>query len=148
MYGILIALHNVVAWVVLATGAFVLLKAFSNQNSWTDSDTGWVRRLTLLVHLQLLAGLALWFTSPTVAQARTSMGTTMKDAALRRLVVEHPTLMILAAIVATVTGVLVRKSANGPAKARRALIGTLTTLLLISAVIPWARLVTSWTSPS
>ncbi len=145
MYGILIYVHNVIAWAVLATGLFVLLKAFTRQQTWNDGDTAWVRRLTLFVHLQLLAGLALWFTSPTVAQARASMGETMKDAAARRLVVEHPTLMLLAAIVATVSGVLVKKASGAPAKAKKAMIGTLVTMALIAAVIPWARLVTVWT---
>jgi uncharacterized membrane protein len=148
MYGILIGVHNIVAWAVLATGLFVLLKAFTRQQSWNDGDTGWVRRLTLFVHLQLLAGLGLWFTSPTVAQARASMGDTMKDANLRRLVVEHPTLMLLAAVAATVSGVLVKKAPNAPAKAKKAMVGTLITMALIAAVIPWARLVTVWTNPA
>jgi uncharacterized membrane protein len=147
MYPILISVHNVLAWLVLATGLFVLLRAFTKQQTWSDGDTSWVRRLTLLVHLQLLAGLGLWFTSPSVAQARASMGETMKDANLRRLVVEHPTLMLLAAIAATVSGVLVKKAPSAPAKAKKALVGTLITLALIAAVIPWARLVTVWTNP-
>jgi hypothetical protein len=148
MYSILISVHNVLAWLVLATGIFVLVRAATQQQTWSDADTSWVRRLTLLVHLQLLAGLGLWFTSPTVAQARASMGDTMKDATLRRLVVEHPTLMVLAAITATVSGVLVKKASTAPAKAKKALIGTLVTMALIAAVIPWARLVTVWTSGS
>lgn len=145
MYGILIPAHNVVAWIVLATAVFVLIKSVTRQQTWNDGDTAWVRRLTTFVHLQLLLGLGLWFTSPTVAQARSSMADTMKDSNLRRLVVEHPTLMLLAAVAATVSGVLVRKAPSAPAKAKKALIGTLITLALIAAVIPWARLVTVWT---
>lgn len=147
MYQILISVHNILAWLVLVVGPFVLVRAFTQQRTWSDGDTGWVRRLTLLVHLQLLAGLGLWFTSPTVAQARASMGDTMKDANLRRLVVEHPTLMLAAAIAATVTGVLVKKAPTSAAKAKKAQIGTLITMLLIAAVVPWARLVTVWTNP-
>jgi hypothetical protein len=145
MYGFLIGLHNVVAWAVLATGLFVLVKAATRQQTWNDGDTAWVRRLTLFVHLQLLAGLGLFFTSPTIAQARQSMGDSMKDPNLRRLLVEHPTLMLAAVIAATVSGVLVKKAPNAPAKARKALVGTLITMLLIAAVLPWARLVTVWT---
>jgi hypothetical protein len=97
------------------------------------------------VHLQLLAGLGLWFVSPAVAAARASMGDTMKDPALRRLVVEHPFLMVLAVVAATVSGVLVKKAPHSAAKARKALIGTLVTLALVAAVIPWQRLVSQWT---
>jgi hypothetical protein len=129
MYGILIGTHNLLAWAVLVVGGLVIARAISRQATWSDADTGLVRRLTLLVHLQLVAGLGLWFVSPAVAAARASMGDTMKDPALRRLVVEHPFLMVLAVIAATVSGVLV----------------TLVTLALVAAVIPWQRLVTKWT---
>jgi uncharacterized membrane protein YedE/YeeE len=73
------------------------------------------------------------------------MGDAMKDPALRRLVVEHPFLMVLAVIAATVSGVLVKKAPSPATKARKALIGTLVTLALVAAVIPWQRLVTKWT---
>jgi uncharacterized membrane protein len=146
MYGILIKFHNVFAWLVLATGLFVIFKALTAKTTWGPVESSWVRRLTLFVHLQLVAGLALWFVSPTVAQARTAMGATMKDAALRRVVVEHPTLMVLAVVAATVTSVMVRKAPSSEAKASKALVGTAITLLLAAAVIPWQRLIGSWTA--
>lgn len=146
MYGFLIAAHNVLAWLVLVVGITVLAKGATRKSAWDAGDTSWVRRLTLFVHLQLVAGLALWFVSPTVAQARATMGETMKDSALRRLVVEHPTLMIAAVIAATITSVRVRKAENAESKSKRALVGTAITLVLVAAVIPWARLVTSWTN--
>jgi hypothetical protein len=146
MYGFLIKFHNIFAWLVLATGIFVIVKALTARTTWGDGETSWVRRLTLFVHLQLVAGLALWFVSPTVAQARTVMSDTMKDSAMRRVVVEHPTLMVLAVVAATVTSVMVRKASGSEAKAKKALIGTAITLLLAAAVIPWQRLVGSWTA--
>lgn len=145
MYGILLGAHNLLAWAVLVVGALVIARAVGRSATWSDAETGLVRKLTLLVHLQLLAGLGLWFMSPTVAAARGSMSTTMKDPALRRLVVEHPFLMVLAVISATLTGVLVKKAPGSAAKAKRALVGTLVTLALVAAVIPWQRLVTKWT---
>lgn len=145
MYGILIGAHNLLAWAVLIVGVLVIARAISRSATWSDADTGLVRKLTLLVHLQLLAGLGLWFVSPAVAAARASMGDTMKDPALRRLVVEHPFLMVLAVIAATVSGVLVKKAQGSAAKAKKALIGTLITLALVAAVIPWQRLITKWT---
>ncbi|QJR36075.1 hypothetical protein [Gemmatimonas groenlandica] len=145
MYGILLGAHNLLAWAVLIVGVLVLSRAGSRSATWSEADTGLVRKLTLLVHLQLLAGLGLWFVSPAVAAARASMSTTMKDPALRRLVVEHPTLMVLAVIAATVSSVRVKKAADSATKAKRALVGTLLTLALVAAVIPWQRLITKWT---
>ena len=145
MYGFLISAHNLLAWAVLIVGVLVLSRAGSRRATWSEADTGLVQKLTLLVHLQLLAGLGLWFVSPAVAAARASMSSTMKDPALRRLVVEHPFLMVLAVIAATVSSVRVKKASDSATKAKRALVGTLFTLALVAAVIPWQRLVTKWT---
>ncbi|MEY4956865.1 MAG: hypothetical protein RL409_1122 [Gemmatimonadota bacterium] len=145
MYGFLISAHNLLAWAVLIVGVLILSRAGSRRATWSDADTGLVQKLTLLVHLQLLAGLGLWFVSPAVAAARASMSSTMKDPALRRLVVEHPFLMVLAVIVATVSSVRVKKASDSATKAKRALVGTLVTLALVAAVIPWQRLVAKWT---
>lgn len=146
MYGFLIKFHNVLAWLVLAAGLLVIVKGLTAKATWGPAETSWVRRLTLFVHLQLVAGLALWFVSPTIVQARAVMGEAMRDAATRRLLVEHPTLMVAAVIAATVTSVRVRKGETSEAKASRALIGTIVTLVLVAAVIPWQRLVGSWTA--
>jgi hypothetical protein len=145
MYGFLIGAHNLLAWAVLLVGGLVIVRALGRSATWSAAETTLVRRLTLLVHLQLLAGLGLWFVSPAVSAARASMGDAMKDPALRRLVVEHPFLMVLAVIAATVSGVLVKKAPSPATKARKALIGTLVTLALVAAVIPWHRLVGTWT---
>ncbi len=145
MYGFLISAHNLLAWAVLIVGVLVLSRAGSRRATWSEADTGLVQKLTLLVHLQLLAGLGLWFVSPAVAAARASMSSTMKDPALRRLVVEHPFLMVLAVIAATVSSVRVKKASDSATKAKRALVGTLFTLALVAAVIPWQRLVAKWT---
>ena len=118
MYEILLKLHNVLAWLVLGTGFFVIVKALGARTTWSVPETAWVRRLTLLVHLQLVAGLALWFVSPWVNTSRAVMAQTMKDATLRRIVVEHPTLMLVAVITATVTSVLVRKAGSSEAQAK------------------------------
>ena len=146
MYEILLKLHNVLAWLVLGIGSFVIVKALGARTTWSVPETAWVRRLTLLVHLQLVAGLALWFVSPWVNTSRAVMAQTMKDATLRRIVVEHPTLMLVAVITATVTSVLVRKAGSSEAQAKKALVGTAVTLLLVAAMIPWQRLTGSWTS--
>lgn len=146
MYGSVIAVHNGLAWLVLIVGLIVLVQAGSAKATWGPQQTSWVRRLTLLVHLQFVAGLVLWFVSPTVAAARAVMGETMKNAATRRLVVEHPTLMLLAVVAATVTSVKVRKAPSSESKAKNALAGTLLTLALVAAVIPWQNLIARWTA--
>jgi len=146
MYPFMLKFHNVLAWLVLATALLVLVKALTARTTWGDAETSWVRRLTVLAHLQLVAGLTLWFVSPAIAAARVAMGASMKDAATRRTLVEHPTLMVVAVIAATVTSVLVRKANGSDAKAKKALVGTPVTLVLVAAMLPWNRLIGSWTA--
>ena len=146
MYPFVLKFHNVLAWLVLATALLVIVKALTAKATWGDAETSWVRRLTILAHLQLVAGLTLWFVSPAVGAARSAMGASMKDAATRRTLVEHPFLMVVAVIAATVTSVMVRKAAGSDAKAKKALIGTLVTLVLVAAMLPWNRLIGSWTA--
>lgn len=146
MYPFVLKFHNVLAWLVLVVGLLVIVKAVTAKSSWGDAETSWVRRLTVLAHLQLVAGLTLWFVSPAVSAARDAMGASMKDATTRRTLVEHPTLMVVAVVVATVTSVLVRKASGAEAKAKKALVGTLATLVLVAAMIPWNRLIGSWTA--
>jgi hypothetical protein len=54
--------------------------------------------------------------------------------------------MLAAVIAATITSVRVRKADGAAVKSRRALVGTLITLALVAAVIPWAQLVARWTA--
>jgi uncharacterized membrane protein YgaE (UPF0421/DUF939 family) len=68
----------------------------------------------------------------------------MKDAGLRRLVVEHPTLMLAAVVAATVMGARVKRGATPEGQARTALVGAAVTLLLVAAMVPWDRLVGRW----
>jgi hypothetical protein len=145
MYGTLAMVHNAVAWVVLGVGAYVVVRGASARGGWSAGDSAWVKRLVLAVHLQLVAGVALWFVSPAVQAARASMGATMKDAGLRRLVVEHPTLMIAAVVAATIMGARVKRGATPEGQARTALVGAAVTLLLVAAMVPWDRLVGRWT---
>ena len=145
MYNGILGLHNALAWLVLGVGAFVVVRGATGRATWGTGDSAWVKRLVLLVHLQLVAGLVLWFTSPAVQAARASMGTTMKDAGLRRLVVEHPTLMIAAVVAATIMGARVKRGATPEGQARTAMVGAAVTLLLVAAMVPWDRLVGRWT---
>ena len=69
MYGTLAMVHNAVAWVVLGVGAYVVVRGASARGGWSAGDSAWVKRLVLAVHLQLVAGLVLWFVSPAVQAA-------------------------------------------------------------------------------
>lgn len=142
MASLLIALHNTVRWLVLLFALVALLRALKGIDGSVDYATGAKRALSIFVmsvHVQFLLGVLLFFISPLTRQAMENMGATMKDPGLRYFVIEHPTLMLLGVIVATVTSVLARRGPDDTVRHRRAAIGIALSLGLILAGIPWQR---------
>lgn len=138
----LLALHNTLRWLVLLFAIVAFVRALKGVNGGVDYATGARRALSIFVmsvHLQFLLGVLLYVVSPLARRAMANMGATMQDPGLRYFVVEHPTLMLLAVIAATVTGVLARRGPDDTVQHRRAAIGIALSLGLILAGIPWQR---------
>lgn len=142
MAPLILALHNTVRWLVLLFAFVAFVRALKGINGGVDYATGAKRALSVFVisvHLQLLLGIVLFGVSPLARGAMANMGATMKDPGLRYFMVEHPTLMLLGVIAATVTGVLARRGPDDTVRHRRAAIGIALSLGLILAGIPWQR---------
>ncbi len=138
----ILALHNTLRWLILLFAVVALLRALKGLNGGVDYATGARRAVSIFMmslHLQLLLGIVLFGVSPLARSAMTDMGATMKDAGLRSIVVEHPTLMLLAVIAATLTSVIARRGPDDTVRHRRAAIGVALTLGLLLAGIPWQR---------
>ncbi len=138
----LLALHNLTRWLVLLFALVAFVRALKGINGGMDYATGARRALAIFVmsvHLQFLLGILLFFTSPLARHAFGNMGVAMKDPVLRYVVVEHPTLMLLAVIAATLTSVIARRGPDDTVRHRRAAIGIALSLGLILAGIPWQR---------
>lgn len=129
MYGPLLHSHWLLAWLALGLTAFALVKSFS------ANGAGKLSLFALIAaHLQLLIGLALWWLSPVVQEARADVGAAMKDASLRFYLVEHILTMVIAIVLITVAH---RKTKSGAASARWFYLGA---LLLMLSRVPWERL--------
>ncbi len=73
----LLAIHNVVRWLVLVTAVIALVRALQGLNGGAVYATGAKRALsyfTMSVHLQLVLGLVLFGTSPLMRDAMKDMG--------------------------------------------------------------------------
>jgi hypothetical protein len=133
--------HNVVRWFVLVLGVLAIVKAAQG----ISGDRGYApaRRagvfFAAFLHLQLLLGLTLFLVSPLIERAMYDMRATMADAAVRFFVVEHPVVMIAAAILMTIGGVVAKNAANDAAKHRKLLVFALITMAMVLWGIPWHR---------
>ncbi|MHB8838175.1 MAG: hypothetical protein ACYC7F_04405 [Gemmatimonadaceae bacterium] len=142
MSSIVLGLHNLTRWFVLLFAIVALLRALKGINGGVDYASGARRAVSVFVmsvHLQLLLGLLLFGVSPLTRHAMRDMGAAMQDPGIRYFVAEHPTLMLLAVVVATLTGVIARRGPDDAVRHRRAAIGVALSLGLILAGIPWQR---------
>jgi hypothetical protein len=138
----LLFLHNTLRWVVLLLAAVALARALRGTNGRVAYATGARRAVSFFVmsvHLQVLVGLVLFAVSPVTRAAMANMAGAMRDPAIRFFVAEHPALMLLAAVVATLTSVIARRGPDDAVRHRRAAVGVALTLGLLLAGIPWQR---------
>lgn len=138
----ILALHNTLRWLILLFAVVALLRALKGLNGGVDYATGARRAVSIFMmslHLQLLLGIVLFGVSSITRPAMADMGAAMRDPGVRYFVAEHPTLMLLAVIAATLTSVIARRGPDDTVRHRRAAIGVALTLGLLLAGIPWQR---------
>lgn len=151
VYSLVLALHNVVRWIVLVMLILSVGCAYQGwfgKRAWTASDRKVGMFAGMAVDIQLLLGLLLYFFfSPLTRTAFQDFGAAMRVADLRFFALEHGFYMLLAVVFVHLGSVLPRRvlkkgeqSAEVAVQAHRlaALWFTLT-LLIVLIGIPWMR---------
>jgi hypothetical protein len=143
MYPIVLAIHNVVRWVVLIAGALVVFRAVMgvvNRGAWSGTDRLAGMIYTSSIDLQFLLGLILYiFLSPITHSAFQSFGAAMGNPSLRFFALVHPFYMVLAVVLAHMGSGLSRKAGNDAARFQRALIWYGLSFALVLLGTPWMR---------
>jgi|SRR5690606_3651731 len=134
MYVGLLDLHSVVRWVVVILGVVAIVSALVAQR-WTPAQNSLARWFTIALDVQVLIGLVLWFVSGLVQGALQNMSAVMSNAALRKIVIEHPIMMVLAAVLVHV-GVTRGRKTDNP---KQAVVFYLLAAAAIAYAIPWDR---------
>lgn len=141
MHAALLHTHNLVRWVILVLGVLALVR--NAQGMGGNAPFAAARKALGMfmgaVHLQVLLGLLLLMNSPLVRAAMRDMETTMSDRTLRQIVVEHPTMMVLAAILITIGSIVAKNRPTDASRHKTGLTFTAITMLVILAAIPWQR---------
>ncbi len=141
MYVFVLSLHNILRWLVVLSAILVLVRAYSGwfgKKRWIPSDNRAGAIFTMLLDIQLLVGLILYFfLSPTTMGALSNFGAAMKAPLVRFFAVEHLLMMVVALVIAHLGRALAKKATSDPAKHRAAAIWFTLTVLLILASIPW-----------
>ncbi len=142
-YPIVLAVHNVVRWVVLILGILALYRSFSGllgNKEWSDTDRKVGVFFASAIDTQLLVGLILYFLlSPITRGALGDFGAAMGVAGVRFFAVEHTFFMLLAVVFAHLGTMLPKRAAGSKAKFQRAAIWLGLAVVVVLLGMPWMR---------
>jgi hypothetical protein len=143
LYNIILALHNIVRWVVLITAILALVRAYRGwlqSREWSARDRQTGVFFTSALDTQLLLGLILFFISPWTRALLTGNFTgMMSDPTMRFFSIEHVPFMIVAVVLAHIGSARARRATDSAAKFRQTAIFFSLSVLVIILIIPWWR---------
>ncbi len=141
MYPLLLVVHSLLRWVVLAAGLVAFGRAVAGMRGrrpWTPGDGRAGQLFVGILDLQLLIGIGLYLVfSPITRAAFQDFGAAMGSPILRFWAVEHSLGMVIAVALAHVGRVRVRKTTDPVRRHRLAAMFFGLALILIFATIPW-----------
>ena len=134
VYALLVHIHSILRWLVLAAIILSLFIAYQGKKRREyNAGIGYHRFALIMVHLQFIAGIVLYFISPKVIMAATSF----KDPVLRFFFVEHLIIMLAAVVVITIGFVKYKKTSDYRKKLKRIIVYYTIGLIIILIGIPW-----------
>ncbi len=139
-YGILKSIHSLMAYVVLFSVLFATINAtlgFFQKREYKKTDLKISLYGLIFTHLQILLGFILYFVSPLFNSWQALGGGVMKDAYLRKMLVEHPFGVILGVTLITIGWSLHKKQKTSQRTFGKIALFYGLGLVLILAVIPW-----------
>ena len=135
-YNIIKNSHSGFRWILLVMLVIVVVTSLVKWINKTEFKSGHGKLVSFSVmaaHIQLLLGIILYFISPKVVFS----AETMKNDILRFFTVEHSLMMLIAIVIITIGGSMVKKAATSPGKFKRAFLFFGAGLLIILLMIPW-----------
>ncbi len=134
-------LHSFIPYALLFLLVLTIVKAFmglASNKPYTNGDNKLSLFTLVFAHIQVLVGLALYFQSSYyITLKEIGMGEAMKDDMIRKMAIEHPVTMLLAAILITIGRSKSKKKQEDKAKHKMVAIFFTIGLVLILSQIPW-----------
>ena len=130
---ILVRTHSGLRWIALGLLIYAILNALRKKDSYEKSDR-LVNMFTMVsLHIQLVLGLILYFTSSKVS----FVDGWMKNQLLRFYGMEHILLMIIAIVLVTIGHGKAKRAIDSAKKHKTIVIYYTIAFILILASIPW-----------
>ena len=143
MYNFILAVHNILRWIVLVLLIIALVRAYwgwFGKREWDPTDTRVGRFYSISLDIQFLLGLILYFfLSDLTKIVLSNFGAAMSAREPRFFGVEHVFFMILAVILAHVGVAAAKRAEEAVIKHRRSAIWFSLSLIAILLGMPWFR---------
>ncbi len=143
MYPVVLALHNLIRWVVVVTGVLAIGSAawgVFRKQSWNKQHRLLSMFFTVSLDVQLLLGALLYLVySPLTQIALQNFSAAMRESSLRFFSLEHALYMFGAVVFAHLGSISSRKAPEAIQKHRRALFWFLLAGALLALGMPWTR---------
>lgn len=136
-------IHSYWAYLVLITLIFAVVNAIiglTSKKEFSDKDLRISLFALISAHIQLLIGFVAFYTSSYYDVMRsTGMGEVMKNSDLRKILIEHPLVGIIAITLITIGFSKHKKKTTDVAKYKTIVLFYGIALLLILSRIPWSQ---------
>lgn len=140
MYIFLLAFHSILRWLVLLILIYSIIRAFHGWftgRKFNSSDNLLRVGSASVLHLQLIIGALLYFTSSSISQFLHNFKVEVHNSQARFLGMEHGLLMLIAIIILTIGSVKAKRKLTNKEKFRTMAIWFSIGLLIILVSIPW-----------
>jgi len=141
VYQIVLAIHNILRWIVLVLAVVALLQAYIGwigKREYSELDRKAGVFFSVSLDIQVFLGILLYvFLSPITRTSFQDFSTAMTIPEIRFFAVEHILMMILAVIIVHVGTILTKKATSDVSKFRRAATWYSLAFLVVIMAIPW-----------
>ncbi|MCH5718505.1 hypothetical protein [Niabella hibiscisoli] len=140
MYTILLLLHSLFRWLVLASLAYSIYRAcrgYMRNSTFTQTDNAVRHWTATIAHTQLLIGMVLYFKSPLIQYFWTHQQKASLAKELSFFSIIHILLMFASILIITIGSALAKRQTRDRVAFRTILISYSIALVLILIVVPW-----------
>jgi len=141
MYSIVLSLHSLTRWLVLAGLLFTIFLACRGwllKKSFSRLDNSFMRGTMAVSHIQLVLGLWLYVISPLINYFLHNYKNAVHQREIRFFGMEHSLMMITAIVIITIGSAKVKRKKTDNEKFKTMAIWFTVGLLIILSSVPWA----------
>lgn len=140
MYAILLSLHSITRWLVLASLLFAVYRSWRrwlSKQPYTRTDHIMCHSVTGIAQLQMIIGFILYFVSPVIDYFLDHFSESMPNRELRFFGMEHVAMMFLAISFLSIGSSVAKRKTADHEKFRAMAIWFSIALVIILLSIPW-----------